>query len=107
MESIVADWPNERSRRYWVDFAERLKLARHQLGISKAEAATALGITLRTYRKYERAERHRCDAFAMLDFCKSYDVDFEWFLGNEQARAAVSAAACQLIISTIGSRVRL
>lgn len=41
-------------------FAERLRFARAQLGISEQEAAYAFGVTVRTYRGYEAGKPAIC-----------------------------------------------
>ena len=59
---------------YWRDFAQRLRITRERLGISEPEAAAALCVTLRTYRKWEattprQPRRHRqlCPDAGRLD----------------------------------------
>ena len=64
----MAKWESERSRKFWTDVAERLKSTRHLLGISEDEAAAAMHVTLKTYRKWERAERHRDNVMGVLAF---------------------------------------
>ena len=45
---------------YKVAFADRLKSARHSLGIGEQKAAAAYGVTLKTYRRYEAAQSRPC-----------------------------------------------
>ena len=82
----MAKWESERSRKFWTDVAERLKSTRHLLGISEDEAAAAMLVTLKTYRKWERAERHRDNVMGVLAFCEKYGVSYGWlFAGSDYA----------------------
>jgi hypothetical protein len=66
--------------------AQRLKLTRHLLGISEDEAAAAMLITLRTYRRWERGEPHRDNVMGVLAVCEKYGVSYGWlFAGPEYA----------------------
>lgn len=53
-------------------------MARLSLGISEAEAAEAHGVTLRTYRRYERGGRSRWSG--VKGFAAKYDVSADWLL---------------------------
>jgi transcriptional regulator with XRE-family HTH domain len=64
--------------------AERLKLVRHLLNISEAEAADAMFITVKTYRKREGGERHRDNHFGIFNFCDKYGVSYGWLFGGDQ-----------------------
>jgi transcriptional regulator with XRE-family HTH domain len=55
----MAEWRNGGLKRFWIDVGRRLKLTRHLLNISEQEAADALLVTLRTYRKWECRELHQ------------------------------------------------
>ncbi len=52
--------------------ATSLRVARLALDISEAEAAAAYGVTLRTYRRYERGAPQ--GVFGWLNFAKAYGV---------------------------------
>jgi hypothetical protein len=60
--------------------AQRLLLLRKNLGISEQQAADALNLRLRTYRKWERAEPHSDNYDGIYNLCETYDLSFEWFL---------------------------
>jgi transcriptional regulator with XRE-family HTH domain len=82
----MAEWRSERERRFWLDVAARLKLTRHLLNISEAEAAAAMYVSLRTYRRWERAEPHRDNVIGVLAFCEKYGVSYGWlFAGPDYA----------------------
>jgi transcriptional regulator with XRE-family HTH domain len=80
----MAEWESERSKKFWADVAGRLKQARHLLNISEEEAAAAMWVTLRTYRKWERAERHQSNVFGVIHFAEKYGFSYGWlFAGPE------------------------
>jgi transcriptional regulator with XRE-family HTH domain len=79
----MSEWKTERSKKFWADVAERLKLTRHLLGISEDEAAAAMHVSMRTYRKWERAERHRDNVMGVLAFCEKYGVSYGWLFGGD------------------------
>ena len=75
---------NEDAKEYWVSFAERLRLTRRLLDISEQEAANALHVTLRTYRKWERGECHRDNPFGIVRFTKTFSVSIGWLIGGPE-----------------------
>jgi transcriptional regulator with XRE-family HTH domain len=78
----MAEWHNEGVKRFWIDVGGRLKLTRHLLNITEEEAAAAMFITLRTYRKWERGELHQQNHFGVFSFCETYGVAYEWLFGG-------------------------
>jgi ribosome-binding protein aMBF1 (putative translation factor) len=60
-------------------FSGRLKYVRAQLGITEKVAATAFGIMLKTYHKYE-AGQHDGNVAAMDRFCEIYGVSITWLI---------------------------
>lgn len=82
----MAEWENEKTKQFWIGVAERLKLARHLLGISEEEAAAAMFITVKTYSKWERGERHRDNVHGVIHFAKKYGFSYSWlFAGPDYA----------------------
>ena len=75
---------SERSKQFWAGVAERLKRARHLLNISEAEAAAAMFITVKTYRKWERGERHQQNHDGVFNFCNRDKVEYGWLFGGDQ-----------------------
>jgi transcriptional regulator with XRE-family HTH domain len=68
-------------RKFWRLHGHRLRVTRLALGISEAEAAEAYGVTVPTYRKWERGGRERGGGF--LKFSKRYDVNLDWlYMGD-------------------------
>lgn len=78
----MAEWRTEKSKQFWAGVAERLKLLRHLLGISEQEAAAAMWLTLTTYRKWERGERHQDNHFGAFNFCSQYNIEYLWLFGG-------------------------
>ena len=76
----MTNWRSEELKQFWAPVAERLKLTRHLLGISEQQAADALLITLRTYRKWERNEPHRNNHAGVFNFGDRYGLEYCWLL---------------------------
>jgi transcriptional regulator with XRE-family HTH domain len=68
------------TRAYWRGYGNRLHIVRLALGITDAEAATAYGVTLRTYRRWEAGARQSNTAKPMLSFAKRYGVSLDWLM---------------------------
>jgi hypothetical protein len=68
---------------YRIDFAHRLRLLRKALQFSEQEAADALCVTLRTYRRYERAQPTRPNHPGIQDFAERFGVSINWLLAGE------------------------
>lgn len=70
-------------RDYEVEFhrelSERLRATRKILGISEREAADAAGVTVATYRKWEKGGYVR-GTMTLRSFCDELDVSFHWLL---------------------------
>jgi ribosome-binding protein aMBF1 (putative translation factor) len=64
---------------FWRAVGERLQYARRMFGISEREAAAALFVTLRTYRKGERGQRHREN---VVNYARTYCVTLDWLCGG-------------------------
>jgi hypothetical protein len=67
---------------YRTALAHRLRLLRAALQISEQEAADAFGVTLRTYRKYERALSSTRTKH-LLEFADTFDVSVGWLIAGE------------------------
>jgi hypothetical protein len=66
---------------YRTALAHRLRLLREALKNSEQEAAKAMGVAVRTYRRYERAERTQPNHFGFKDFAETYGVSLNWLMG--------------------------
>jgi transcriptional regulator with XRE-family HTH domain len=71
-------------------FGHRLRVTRIALGISEQEVADTLGVSLPTYRKYERGTPMKSAAPAMR-FARKYDVNLYWLFDGD-----ASGAGCHL-----------
>lgn len=65
-------------------FGHRLRVLRIALGLSEAEAASAAGCRVQTWRKYETTGKGRITR-ALLLFCRRYDASLDWLLDGEGA----------------------
>lgn len=63
----------------------RLRVTRAALGISEKDAAAAYGVTLATYRRYERGAPQRRTQ-GVLNFAKAFDVSLDWLVGGDASR---------------------
>lgn len=61
-------------------YGHRLRIARLTLGVTEGEAAGALGITLRTYRKWEARRWPPVSAGPVLAFAEIYNVSIDWLV---------------------------
>ena len=68
------------SRSYWCAHGQRLRLARSVLSITEREAAAAHGVTLRTYRRWERGGPQTNSSRGLTAFCKAYGVSVDWLM---------------------------
>ena len=73
---------NTSNSRYWLAYAHRLRIARLTLGISEMDAATAHGVTERTYRRWEVGKPQRA-SFGFLAFAEKYDISLDWLVHGE------------------------
>jgi transcriptional regulator with XRE-family HTH domain len=78
----MAEWRNEGVKQFWADVGERLKFARHLLNITEQEAADAMLVTLRTYRRWERGDLHQDNLYGVFHYCEVHDVDYAWLFGD-------------------------
>jgi transcriptional regulator with XRE-family HTH domain len=83
----MAEWRNEGVKQFWADVAKRLKLARHLRNITEQQAADAMLVTLPTYRRWERGERHRDNLYGVLNFCGNYGISYPWLFGSDEYEA--------------------
>jgi hypothetical protein len=67
----------------WREVGERLRLVRDRLGLSEPEAAAAMLITLRTYRKWERGERHGNNTNGVLASCRKHGMTLDWLFAGD------------------------
>lgn len=64
-------------------YGRRLCVARLVLGVTEGEAPAALGITLRTYRKWEARRWPHVSAGPVLAFAEIYNVSVDWLVYGE------------------------
>jgi ribosome-binding protein aMBF1 (putative translation factor) len=61
-------------------FGRRLRYARAQLGISEVEAATAFGVSISTYRRYEAGHAGNRGQH-VADFGYAFNISLRWLFG--------------------------
>jgi transcriptional regulator with XRE-family HTH domain len=64
-------------------YGHRLRLARLTLGVTEGEVAAALGITLRTYRRWEARVWPHVQAGPILAFAQMYGVSVDWLVTGD------------------------
>ena len=62
-------------------FQERLRLARKSKGITQEEAAKQLGISLRTYRRYETGEAEP-GIIIVVAIADLYEISIDYLTGR-------------------------
>jgi len=67
----------------WLAAGQRIRLARLGLGITEKEAADAYGVSLPTFRRYEKGDRQRGCGF--VDFAEKFDVPLIWLITGKGA----------------------
>jgi transcriptional regulator with XRE-family HTH domain len=67
-------WENE----FWRGFGQRLRIARVSAGKSESEAAAALEMTVRTYRRWESGLPGRGHQLSIPRFAEACDVTLVW-----------------------------
>ena len=77
----MAEW-GSKEKQMRAGVAERLKLVRYLLNISEAEAAAGMFITVKTYRKWERGERHRDNMHGVIHYAKKYNFSYGWLIAG-------------------------
>lgn len=65
-------------------FGHRLRTARIAVGLTEEQAAKAAGITVVTWRRYERGGRIRTQA--MVRFAGMYSVNLDWLICGDAQR---------------------
>src|SRR5690242_20697757 len=64
----------------WPAVGHRMRVTRLALGLSEQQAADGYGITLRTYRRWEKGHRQTQCAAPLCKFCLKYDVSMDWLI---------------------------
>jgi hypothetical protein len=72
----------ERQLRFYRDLGKRLIATREVLGISPEQAADAMGVTLKTYLKYEAGGCIRGSG-AVENFCDEFQLSYNWMLTGD------------------------
>jgi transcriptional regulator with XRE-family HTH domain len=70
------------TRRQWRDQGHRLRVARIVLDVTEQEAADVCGVTLRTYRGYERGSKQK-SIRPLKNFARHYGVSLGWLFDGE------------------------
>jgi transcriptional regulator with XRE-family HTH domain len=78
----MAEWESEKNKQFWAGVAERLKLVRYLLNLSESEAAAAMLVTLKTYRKWERGERHQDNMPGVIHYAEKYNFSYGWLFAG-------------------------
>jgi transcriptional regulator with XRE-family HTH domain len=63
---------------FWRDVGRRYRVARLALGLTVEQAATAAGVTVRTWRKWENNGPRYAGHLGPLDFAARFDVSIGW-----------------------------
>jgi transcriptional regulator with XRE-family HTH domain len=67
---------------FYLKLGERLPVAWKTLGISEGEAADAAGVTITTYRKWEKGE-HVVSCDPLLNLCDEFHVSVDWIISGK------------------------
>jgi transcriptional regulator with XRE-family HTH domain len=70
------------TRKQWREQGHRLHVVRVVLDITEQEAAEICGVTLRTYRRYERGAKHK-SVRPVRNFARHYGVSLGWLFDGE------------------------
>jgi len=91
-----------------LQLGHRLRVTRLALGITDVQAAKAWGISLTTYRKYEKEGMPtHANAGRVTAFAHRYDVSLDWLLdGDTSVIAAHLAKGKVAILPAKGSQYR-
>jgi transcriptional regulator with XRE-family HTH domain len=93
---------------FYQELSERLRVTGRTLGISEREAADAAGVTIATYRKYEKGGRER-SSIVFRNFCDELDVSYNWLLTGEGrflARDSYERRSALRLVSDAGVYVK-
>lgn len=72
-------------RRNMATFSERLLELRTERGLSQAAAAAQIGITSRTYQRYESGEREAAIS-ALVSMADLFGVSIDYLVGRSDSR---------------------
>jgi hypothetical protein len=67
-------------RAFWVEVAARLRYTRTVLHIAEQDAAAAMRLPLKTYRKWEAGQNHMENRAGVANFVRTYGVTLDWLL---------------------------
>jgi transcriptional regulator with XRE-family HTH domain len=97
------------TRRQWRDRGHRLRVVRIVLDVAEQEAADVCGVTLRTYRRYERGAKQK-SIRPIMNFARHYGVSLGWLFDGEgilnSARVGRKATGKVAILPVIGPNFR-
>jgi hypothetical protein len=65
---------------FWVEVAPRFRYTRKVLHIAEQDAAAAMRMSLKTYRRWETGENHAENRRGVFNFAKTYGTTFDWLL---------------------------
>ncbi len=75
--------PEQSDRAFWLGVGQRYRVARLALGLTEEAAATAAGVPVRTWRKWERNGPRRAGHLGPLDFAAKFNVSIDWLFYGE------------------------
>ncbi len=97
------------ARRQWRDQGQRLRVVRIVLDVAEQEAADVCGVTLRTYRRYERGAKQK-SIRPIKNFARHFGVSLGWLFDGEgilnSERVGRKATGKVAILPVIGPNFR-
>ena len=75
-----------------MEFGEKIKARRCELGLSQTELASVCGISLRSVQNYESGQRHPANISIVKKIAKALKVGHEYLL-DDAAQYVIDAAA--------------
>lgn len=75
-----------------MEFGEKIKTRRCELGLSQTELASVCGISLRSVQNYESGQRHPANISIVKKIAKALKVGHEYLL-DDAAQYVIDAAA--------------
>jgi hypothetical protein len=64
-------------RAFWIEVAARFRYARKVLHIAEQDAAAAMRMSLKTYRRWEAGEHHMDNNLGVFNSAKTYGTTFD------------------------------
>jgi transcriptional regulator with XRE-family HTH domain len=97
------------TRQQWRDQGHRLHVVRIVLDVTEQEAADVCGVTLRTYRRYEKGAKLK-SLRPIRNFARHYGVSLNWLFDGEgilnSERVGRKATGKVAILPVVGPNFR-